>query len=179
MEILRTERLLLREFTPHDADFIVALLNEPDWKQHINDAGVRTREAALLWMQSRLFKPYREQGHGFWAVQGLPSSQGVAGELLGLCGLHRRPSLPGPDLGYALLARHTGQGYALEAAQACVHHARQALGWPELLAITALGNLRSEHLLSKLGFAQEGVRQLDGIGGLSRIWRRTGDSAAP
>ena len=166
MEILRTERLRLREFTPADADFVLGLLNEPGWLENINDPGVRTPQEALTWMEGRFFEPYRAQGHGFWAVERLED-----GQLLGLCGLFRRPVLDGPDLGYALRRVHEGQGYALEAAQACVQHARTALRWPELLAITKPGNVRSPGLLTKLGFVAEGERQLEGYDGPSSFWR--------
>ncbi len=166
MPILRTERLLLREATPDDADFVVALVNEPGWRRHINQPDVHDRATALAWMESRLFTPYREQGHGFWLIERLRD-----GALLGLCGLFRRPVLDGPDLGYALLARYEGQGYAHEAALGCIEHARSVFGWSELLAITSPGNVRSEALLTRLGFRDEGPRQLAGYGGPSNCWR--------
>lgn len=149
-----------------DADFMVGLLNEPGWKQNINDPGVHDREAALAWMEARFFEPYRNQGHGFWAVERLSD-----GELLGLCGLFRRLVLEGPDLGYALRQAHEGKGYALEAARGCVQYARNALGWHELLAITKPSNARSQGLLIKLGFVAEGERQLEGYDGPSSCWR--------
>ena len=104
MHILRTQRLLLREFTPLDAPFLLRLVNEPGWIRNINDPGVRTVDDALAWAEGRLFKAYREQGHGFWAVQ-----READGELLGMCGLFKRAGLPEPDIGYALLAAHEGQ----------------------------------------------------------------------
>lgn len=166
MNILDTARLTLREFTPHDAPFLLRLLNEPGWLRHINDPGVRSVDAALNWAEGRLFKAYRELGHGFWAVQRRDD-----GELLGMCGLFKRAALPEPDLGYALLARHEGRGYALEAARACVAHARDALGWKTLMAITAVDNPRSVGLLAKLGFVEQGQQQLEGYSEPSRVFR--------
>ncbi len=166
MHILSTERLHLREAAPADAPFLLRLINEPGWHRYINDPGVRTLEQALEWMEGRLLKSYREQGFGFWLVE-----RQADGELLGLCGLFRRPVLEGPDLGYALLAEHEGQGYALEAAAGCVQHAREHLGWAELLAITSPENPRSHALLRRLGFAEEGLRQLEGYTEPSRLWR--------
>lgn len=166
MHILDTERLSLREFTPLDAPFLLRLVNEPGWLRHINDPGVRTLDDALAWAEGRLLKAYRELGHGFWAVE-----RREDGVLVGLCGLFKRPALPEPDLGYALLAEHEGRGYALEAARGCVAHARDVLGWPTLMAITALDNAPSVALLDKLGFVEQGQEQLEGYDGPSRVFR--------
>ena len=166
MQILSTERLFLREFTPQDAPFLLRLVNEPGWIRNINDPGVRSVDDALAWAEGRLFKAYREQGHGFWAVQ-----RQADGVLVGMCGLFKRPALPEPDIGYALLAEHEGHGYALEAARGCVAHAREVLGWPTLMAITALDNPRSVALLGKLGFVEQGQEQLEGYSEPSRVFR--------
>ena len=166
MHILDTERLALREFTPLDAPFLLRLVNEPGWLRNINDPGVRTLDEALAWAEGRLFKAYRELGHGFWAVE-----RREDGVLVGMCGLFKRPALPEPDLGYALLAEHEGRGYALEAARACVAHAREALDWTTLMAITALDNERSTSLLAKLGFVEQGQQQLEGYDGPSRVFQ--------
>ncbi len=165
MTPLPTERLRLREASPDDAPFVLRLINEPGWHRFINDPGVRTLEQARQWMEGRLLKSYRELGFGFWLVERHSDA-----ELLGLCGLFRRPVLDGPDLGYALLAEHEGQGYASEAARACIAHARDGLGWTELLAITSPDNPRSAALLRKLGFADRGLKDVEGYTGPSRLW---------
>ncbi len=166
MHILDTERLSLREFTPLDAPFLLRLVNEPGWIRNINDPGVRTVDDALSWAEGRLFKAYRELGHGFWALE-----RREDGVLVGMCGLFKRPALPEPDIGYALLAEHEGQGYALEAARGCVAHAKAALGWPVLMAITAVHNTPSVALLAKLGFVEQGQEQLEGYNEPSRVFR--------
>lgn len=168
MHILDTQRLALREFTPQDAAFLLRLVNEPGWIRNINDPGVRTEAEALAWAEGRLLKSYRELGHGFWAMQ-----RREDGALLGMCGLFKRPALPEPDLGYALLAEHEGRGYALEAARGCVAHARDRLGWHTLMAITAVDNPRSVGLLAKLGFVEQGQKQLEGYDEPSRVFRLT------
>jgi len=165
MHILDTERLSLREFTPLDAPFLLELLNEPGWIRNISNPGLRTADDALAWAEGRLFKAYRELGHGFWAVQ-----RREDGLLVGMCGLFKRPALTEPDLGYALLARHEGRGYALEAARGCVAHAKQVLGWRTLMAITAVDNPPSVALLGKLGFVEQGQKQLEGYNEPSRMF---------
>ena len=171
MPILSTPRLTLREFTPQDAPFLLRLVNEPGWIRNISDTGVRMLDDALLWAEKRLFAPYRELGHGFWAVERRTGKD--SGELVGMCGLFRRPTLPEPDLGYALLAEHEGRGYALEAARGCVAHARDVMGWSTLMAITALDNPPSVALLGKLGFVEQGQKQLEGYNEPSRVFSMT------
>ncbi len=166
MEILSTERLRLREFTPHDAEFILELVNDPDWHRHINDPGVRSVSQALEWMESRLFAPYKRLGHGFWAVE-----RKSDGELLGMCGIFKRDSLPEVDLGYGFVARHRGQGYAREAAEACLAHGRDAMGLRVILAITSVDNEPSMKLLRSIGMREQGVEVLPGNEEPSRMFR--------
>ncbi len=42
MQVLETDRLLLRYFSADDVEFVVRLLNEPSFIEHIGDKGVRT-----------------------------------------------------------------------------------------------------------------------------------------
>lgn len=173
MQILETDRLRLRWFRPDDAAFLLGLINEPAWIEGIRDSGVRTEAAALEWMQGRLIEPYWRDGHGFWMVE-----RKSDGEPLGLCGIFKRDTLPLPDLGYGLAARHGGQGYAREAARACLDYAQQVLGRDELLAITSPTNAASNRLLQDLGFAEEGVTE-GGPDGPSLNWRWRADEPNP
>ena len=166
MHILTTSRLALREFTPDDASFIVELLSDPDWHRNINNPNVHDEAAALAWMETRLFEPYRVHGHGFWAVERLDT-----GELLGMCGLFKREALPLPDVGYGFVPRARGQGFAREAAAACLVHGNEQLGMQTILAITALDNPPSVRLLESIGMRQTGVELLAGYEEPSRVFR--------
>jgi RimJ/RimL family protein N-acetyltransferase len=164
MNVLETPRLRLRWFRERDADFLLGLLNEPAWIAGIRDSGVRTREDAVAWMNTRLIPPYWQVGHGFWLVE-----RRADAEPLGMCGIFKRDTLPLPDLGYGFAQRHWGQGYAREAARACLDYAVQALGRRTLLAITAPVNPGSTTLLQDLGFVETGLSE--GPDGPSRNWR--------
>jgi len=166
MHILSTERLSLREFTPADASFILELVNDPDWHRNINNPGVVDEATALSWMEGRLFEPYRRTGHGFWAVE-----RRDTGELIGMCGLFKRDSLPLPDVGYAFVPRGRGQGFAREAAAACLKHGHEQLGMTSILAITALDNQASVDLLLRIGMREQGVEQLAGYDEPSRVFK--------
>ncbi|MFC0253341.1 GNAT family N-acetyltransferase [Massilia consociata] len=150
----RTGRLRLRLVETRDAPVYLELLNDPAFIEHIGDRGVRTIEAAVKSIEEGPVAMQRARGHSMYMVELLDG-----GVPLGLCGLIKRDALEDVDIGYAFLSRHRGQGYAFEAAQAVVAHAR-SLGIPRLAAITTPGNTASIALLRKLGMRFEGARVL-------------------
>ncbi len=79
---------------------------------------------------------------------------------VGVCGLLKREVLEDFDIGYALLPRYTGMGYAQEAAAGVVRHARHTLGLARIVAFTLPGNPGSIRVLEKLGMKYEGTMQL-------------------
>ena len=148
--IIKTPRLNLRPLTAGDATFIVEQLNEPGFIQYIGDKHVRTLDDAREYV-TKIQESYERNGFGLLAVELSSQESQIPQSPIGLCGLVQRESLPGPDLGYAFLARYTGKGYAFEAAQAVLQQANL----PRVLAITSPDNERSVHLLERLGFQFE------------------------
>jgi len=146
--VLSTARLDLRWVRDDDAEFIIELVNDPDWLRFIGDRGIRTAEDARAWMDTGP-RPMYARGLGTCVVE-------LRGEgtPIGICGLLERDWLDDVDLGYALLPRFRGAGYAREAAAAMVEHARE-LGLPRLLAIVSPEHEVSRRLLTTLGFTFE------------------------
>jgi RimJ/RimL family protein N-acetyltransferase len=167
VRILETERLVIRECTADDGPFVLELLNSPKFLQFIGDRGVHTEEDARRYIAERFIASYREHGHGLFAVEvkvPAPADPDIQIEdfklrPIGLCGLVRRPSLDGPDLGFAFLPEFEGRGCGTESAQAVLEHSRTELGITRVLAITTLDNEASIALLRKLGF--EHLRIID------------------
>lgn len=157
--VIETERLQLRLLRDDGADAaaMLELLNDPGFHQYIGDRGVRTLEQAQAYVRAGPMASYERHGYGMYAIE-----RRADGAWLGNAGLVRREGLPGADIGYALLARHTGSGYALEAVRAVLAHARQELGLTTLHAIVAPGNSRSVALLEKVGFDGAGTVRLPG-----------------
>jgi len=150
MDILSTERLVLREFTSADAPFILQLLNDPSWLRFIGDRGVRTLADAEGYVAKGPAASYARHGFGLWLVG--RKGDGVP---LGMCGLLKRETLDDVDVGYAFLPEFCGQGYAREAVAATLAHGRRAFGLKRIVAITAPDNESSIRLLEKLGFRFE------------------------
>jgi RimJ/RimL family protein N-acetyltransferase len=153
MSVLQTQRLALREMQPHDAPFIVELLTDPSFLANIGDRGVRDLDGALAYIE-RWRANYVRDGYGLWLVELRDT-----GELIGLCGIVSRDTLPAPDIGYALLPRYWSKGYAVEACAAVRDHAMHTLGLPRLLAIVSPGNAASVKVLDRIGLRyQDTVR---------------------
>ncbi|HET9032688.1 MAG TPA: GNAT family N-acetyltransferase [Dokdonella sp.] len=152
---LETERLTLRELTPNDAAFMLALLNDADFIRHIADRGVRTLEQARQYIVDGAMASYREHGFGLWGV--VPDGME---DCVGICGLIRRASLDDVDIGYGFLPEARGKGYALEASRACMDFGRGRLGLRRIIAITSQDNLPSARLLEKIGLRFERLIRL-------------------
>lgn len=156
--VIRSARLVLRRFDGIRADepgFMLKLLNEPSFLRHIGDRGVRSLEAARGYIAMGPILSYQRHGFGMHMVE-----LAATGEVVGVCGLVMRDSLPEPDLGYALLPAYCGHGYAAEAAAAVLADARDSLHVDRILAITDPDNAASIALLLKLGFTFESMLQL-------------------
>lgn len=149
--MLETPRLQLRDAALSDRSFFCKLLNDPSWLENIGDRGVRSEADAEAYIRDRLWGHHRLHGYGMYVMQIKPATAPI-----GICGLVKRESLPGPDLGFALLPEHAGRGYASEAARAVLSHARSALGLDRVYAIVKRENTRSVRLLERLGFRHEG-----------------------
>jgi ribosomal-protein-alanine N-acetyltransferase len=148
MIVLETERLRLRWLTRDDAPFIIELLNDPSFIRFIGDKGVRTKEDAEKYLVNGPLASYEQFGYGLYATELKDSSVPI-----GICGLLKRETLPHPDIGFAFLPAYWSQGYAFEASNAVMRHARAAFNLSTILAITTPENEASGKLLAKIGMA--------------------------
>ena len=146
MNVTQTRRLRLRWFVPGDAAFILELVNEPGWLQYIGDRNVHSIADAHQYLETVPLASYRDNGFGLFAVDRLED-----GITVGMCGLIRRPVLDDVDIGFAMLARYGGRGYASEAAAATLDYARDVAGLPRIVAITTQDNTRSARVLEAIG----------------------------
>lgn len=155
MEVLRTDRLILRRLIDDDAAFVHELMTDPDWLRYIGDRGVRTIADAHAYLRDVLLAMYARHGFGLYRVELRES-----GEPIGLCGLVRRAGLEDVDVGFAFLPRFRARGFAYEAAAATLQYARATLGIPRIVAIVSPDNDASIRLLRKLGLTMERMIRL-------------------
>lgn len=147
MVVLETDRLALRRLTVEDAPFILRLLNEPSFLQHVGDRGVRNLADAKQYILSGPVASYERHGFGLLLVE-LKES----GAPIGICGLLKRDVLDEVDLGFAFVPESWFKGYAFESATATLARARETHHLKRVVAITSQENVASIHLLVKLGF---------------------------
>ena len=156
--LIDTERLILDELAiDRDETFIMELLNEPGFLDNIGDRGVRSLDGARGYIENGPLVSYAKHGFGLWRVV-----EKATGEAIGICGLIKRDGLDFPDLGYAILERAWGRGYAEEAARASLDYGRKILGMGRIVAITVPGNVGSIRVLEKVGFVFDTMIQLPG-----------------
>ena len=165
MTVLETDRLVLRRLATTDAAFMLELLNDPSWIRYIGDRGVRTLAEAADYIARGPLAMYTTYGFGLYLTE-----LKTDGEPIGICGLLKRDFLEDVDIGFALLPRYRGKGYALEAASAVMRYAEATLGLTRVVAITTHENYSSARLLEKLGLRFEGMVRYGGEGDQLRLF---------
>ena len=150
--LLHTPRLTLRDLDPyHDAPALFELNTDPEVVRYTGDGPFDSLEAARTFFINRR-AVYDRDGMGRWSVVRRPD-----GEFLGWCGL-RLEDNGDVDLGYRFFRRHWGQGYATEAARACLTHGFSTLRLPRIMARIDPANHASLNVARKLG-----MRPLPGL----------------
>jgi RimJ/RimL family protein N-acetyltransferase len=158
--VLRTERLVLREFTQADAGGLLALDGDPAVMRFL-DSVTKSRtqiEAEVLPRFLGYYERYR--GFGYWAADTRDE-----GGFIGWFSL--RPVAPAATavvhwadadgdtsvagLGYRLRRSAWGHGYATEGARALVRRAFTELGVAEIVATTMAVNSGSRAVLANAG----------------------------
>jgi ribosomal-protein-alanine N-acetyltransferase len=155
MQVLETERLLIRQLTAEDAGFILELLNDPSFLQNIGDRNVRTIEDAQAYVLNGPAASYAKNGFGLSLVILKETDESI-----GMCGLIKRDALDDVDIGYAFLPRYWSKGYAVEAAMAMKEYAKEKAGLKHLVAIVDPANQPSIRVLEKIGMKFERMVRL-------------------
>jgi RimJ/RimL family protein N-acetyltransferase len=155
MAILETERLLLRQLTTDDAQFIFELLNDPSFIRNIGDRHIRTLDDACSYIVNGPVKSYEKNGFGLYLIVLKETNESI-----GICGLIRREGLEDVDIGYALLPTFWAKGYAVEAARATKAYAKDEIGLKRIVAIVDPANEGSIRVLEKIGLCYEKMIRL-------------------
>lgn len=155
MTVLETERLILKQLSTDDAEFILELLNEPSFIRNIGDRGVRTMEGANSYILNGPVASYAKNGFGLYLVKLKETDESI-----GMCGLIKRDTLEDVDIGYAFLPRFWSKGYAVESALAVKEYAKNAVGLSRIVGITDPENEGSIRVLEKIGLQFEKMVRL-------------------
>lgn len=148
--ILETERLTLAPLVAEDAPYVYPFMSDPEVMAHWDRAAVEDPDEVAGAVAAQVEE--MDQGKAlYWAIR-----MTGTGRFIGYCELvdldwrHHRG-----ELGFIIAREDWGQGYATEAVKAVLAHCASR-GLKRMIARTHVGDSRSEKLLLKLGFEQEG-----------------------
>lgn len=156
-ELLQTDRLLIRAWTLDDAEALFEICRYPEVMLHIGTRkpyqSVDEAHRFLKWAVA-----YQEaNGFSRWAVVEKASQK-----VIGSCGFARLEDSGEIELGYLLAREVWGEGYATEAAGACLKYGFEQLGFAEVIALTDPEHVASQRVLEKIGFSCRGIENYDG-----------------
>ncbi len=145
MTVLETERLVLRHMEQEDADALAAVLSDPVAMQYYPHAF--SREEVAQWIE-RWMASYDANAYGLYAIV-----LRKTGKVIGDCG-HALQDVDGKreiEIGYHVRRNLWGQGYATEAARACVAYGFETLCAPRLISLIRPENFPSRRVAEKAG----------------------------
>ena len=149
--ILRTGRLVLREFTAEDWAATFAYQNDPLYLRFYEREAVTERQCQALVYQFILWQGEQPRSKAQLAI-----TLAATGEVVGNVGV-RRETAPEPvaDMGFELNPRHWGHGYATEAARAMVDWGFGEWGLERIHAHCVSENTASARVLERAGLREE------------------------
>ena len=142
MHLFSSSRLYFREITPDDAEAMYELNLDPLIEKYTLDPPFESVEAAGEFWKN--YDQYKKYGMGRWAVV-LKSTN----EVIGWCGLRKKTTYV--DVGFRLIPRYRGKGYATEAGIASIQYGFENLGLTEIIGSAMKTNIASTKVLEKCG----------------------------
>jgi RimJ/RimL family protein N-acetyltransferase len=147
--VIRTERLLLREWREADRNDWAAMNADPAVMEFFPATLDRAQADAAF---DRISAALASRGWGLWAVE-------HEGRFLGFTGLSpvrfEAHFTPATEIGWRLRRDAWGNGLATEAARAVMAFAFDDLGLDELVSFTSAGNARSRGVMERVGMTRD------------------------
>ena len=149
--MIRTDRLLLRQWREEDKQPFAALNADPDVMEHFPAPLTRGQSDALV---ERAAVAIASRGWGLWAVE-------AGGGFIGFVGLNEPDFMPGVEVGWRLARHAWGHGYATEAGRAVIRYAFDEIGLAEIVSFTSTTNVRSQRVMQRLGMTHDPADDFD------------------
>lgn len=147
---VETNRLILREIIPEDVDALFELDADPEVHKYLGNKPL-VEKVQVVEIIEFIRQQYEENGIGRWAVIEKSTHQFV-----GWCGLKLVKELTNNhinyyDVGYRLIRKYWGNGYATESALASLKYGFEVLKVNDIYACAHYENVASNHVLNKIG----------------------------
>ncbi len=147
---LETERLQLRDWRDGDLAAFAALNADPRVMEFFPATFTHAQSDDLA---RRIRQDLAENGYGLFAV-----ALKAAENFIGFVGLttarFEAPFTPAVEIGWRLAAASWGQGYATEAARACLAYGFTECGIRDIVSFTARSNKRSMAVMERIGMTR-------------------------
>lgn len=134
----------MRPFEVQDAPLMQALNSDPDVVRYVDSDGNETVEQLKEFIRG--YTQYEEYKMGR-----LSMFLKDTGEYIGWSGLKYRPESDTVDVGYRLMKKHWGKGYATESARASLDYGFKTLGLEKIIAMAMTENTASINIFKKMG----------------------------
>ncbi|MBA2726951.1 MAG: GNAT family N-acetyltransferase [Parachlamydiaceae bacterium] len=146
---IKTERLILRPWQERDLKPFAKLNADPQVREFFPGLLTSQESDHAVKIMSDHIEKY---GWGFWAVSLIQTDEFIG--MIGLEDVHftaHFTTTPAVEIGWRLAAEYWGKGYATEGALASLNFGFKELELPEIVAFTAVQNMRSRHVMEKIG----------------------------
>jgi RimJ/RimL family protein N-acetyltransferase len=147
---IRTDRLIIRRFTPADIDDIIAFTAHPSVAQETTNIPCEDREKMMEYIET-------QSGYSLFESQAcvdLACELKETGEVIGLLSLVGNGKRQA-EIGWGFSIDHRGQGLATEAARGLISYAFAECGYHRIFSGTFFTNTRSWALMERLGMRKE------------------------
>lgn len=119
------------------------------------DGGVSVEDCRAL-LKKYALNPEQSNGYTGSSIYMIRLINSDSDDIIGSASL-RCAAQPLPDLGYGFMPPYWGQGYATEAAREMFRYVKEEMGLDKFIAVAALENTGSQHVLKKIGFEYCGI----------------------
>ena len=149
MQVLETERLILRRMELSDVDNLLGIFSDRVAMRYY--PGTKDHQETIGWIEWTL-ESYERHGIGLWVAVFKET-----GEFAGQCGLivQEVDGRREVEIGYLFLRRFWGRGLATEAARACRDYGFDRLGYDRLISLIGPDNLPSRRVAGRVGLTLE------------------------
>lgn len=149
---LQTERLMLKNISEEDTDFILRVFSNNNVNRYLYDAEPLTNIEEATEIVDFYLQP-EPRGHHRWIVIDKES-----GSKMGTCGVHCWDKKEGKvDIGYDLIPDFWGKGFMQEAIKEIIQFAKDEMNIKEVNANIYIDNASSTKLVEKMGFTIAGT----------------------
>jgi RimJ/RimL family protein N-acetyltransferase len=149
--VIETDRLILRRWRSSDLEPFASLNADPRVMQFSPATLSRAETETMI---ATIEKRITQYGFGFWAAV-LKKTE----SFIGFIGLnvpgYALPFSPCVEIGWRLAFDQWGKGYAQEGARAALAFGFERMGLREIVSFTTVGNLRSRHVMERIGMIHD------------------------